>query len=359
MRAGTRDIIEKTLPIVALVATFLLGALTLAPFVPALLWSVFISVAVLPSHQQLAAGLRGRRGVATVLTFAALVVLVLVPMLLLLRSIIAVVPDLATAIAEGDALDRIGLDLPAQLPSTWRDVWDNLGNDLQALRNVVGGDLRLLLSSVMFEGRLMGHFILEFLLGLILAAIILHNHERLARLAARAAMKLGGDRGHELGAQSVLTIRYTVLGILGSAAVQTAVAAFAYWIVGAPHWPILAFVTFLLGLLQVGPVLIWAPLAAWLWIDDQTGLAIFLVLWGLFAVGLSDNLVKALVVSRGAHLPAILVFLGAIGGLLAWGIVGIFVGPVVLALCLQLTLWWLDAGKTGAGTGPDQPSTHP
>jgi predicted PurR-regulated permease PerM len=358
MRAGTRDIIEKVLPVVALVAAFLFGALTLAPFVPALLWSVFISVAVLPFHQTLVDALGGRRGVATVLTFVGLVVLVLVPMLLLLRSIISVVPDLVTAIAEGDALDRIGLELPAHLPATWRDVWDNLGNDIQALRNVIGGDLRLLLSSVMFEGRLMGHFVLEFLLGLILAAIILHNHEHLGRLAARAAMKLAGDRGHELGAKSVLTIRYTVLGILGSAAVQTVVAAFAYWIVGAPHWPILAFVTFLLGLLQVGPVLIWAPLAAWLWIDGQSGLAIFLVIWGLFAVGLSDNLVKALVVSRGAHLPAILVFLGAIGGLLAWGIVGIFVGPVVLALCLQLTLWWLDADRPG-GAYQDKPSTHP
>ena len=146
----------------------------------------------------------------------------------------------------------------------------------------------------------------------------------------------------KLAERSVPTIRYTVLGILGSAAVQTAIAAFAYWLVGVPHWPLLAFATFMLGLLQVGPVLIWGPLALWLWWSGQSGMAIFLALWGLFAVGLSDNAVKAVVVARGANLPATLVFLGAVGGLLIWGVVGIFLGPVILALCLELILWWLE-----------------
>ena len=77
-------------------------------------------------------------------------------------------------------------------------------------------------------------------------------------------------------------------------------------------------------------------------------MAIFLALWGLFAVGLSDNAVKALVVARGANLPATLVFLGALGGLMVWGIVGIFLGPVILALCLELILWWLEEDGVGA-----------
>ena len=342
MRAGTREKIEKALPVAAVAAVFVFGAVTLSPFAPALLWSVFISIAVMPFHEKLVAKLGNKRMLATVLTFLGLVVIVLFPMLLLLRSIIVIIPELAAAIADGGTLERIGLELPEGLPKTWRDFSDGIWENLQALRDVIGGDLRLLLSTVMFEGRLMGHFILEFLLGLILAAVILQKSEPLGRLATSAVLKLGRERGQELGARSVLTIRYTVIGILGSAAVQTAVAAFAYWLVGAPHWPILAFATFLLGLLQVGPVLIWAPLAVWLWLADQTGLAIFLVVWGFLAVGLSDNVVKALVVSKGANLPAVLVFLGAIGGLLVWGIVGIFVGPVLLALCLQLTLWWLD-----------------
>jgi predicted PurR-regulated permease PerM len=134
--------------------------------------------------------------------------------------------------------------------------------------------------------------------------------------------------------------------------VQTAVAAFAYWLVGAPHWPLLAFATFLLGLLQTGPVLVWLPLSIWLWVEGQTGMALFLAIWGLIVVGLSDNLVKAAVVARGADLPAILVFLGAVGGLLVWGIVGVFLGPVILALCLELMQWWL-----GVEPDPADPKT--
>jgi len=352
MHDDLRETIEKALPLGVIVIVFLLGALALSPFVPALLWAVFVSVALMPFHARLALRLGNRRGFATAATAIGMFVIVLVPMLFLLRSILAVLPELAVAVAEDGTLDRIGVDLPAGMSATWSALWAGLRDDLESLRALVGDDMRLLLSSVLFEGRLIGHFVLEFLLGLILAAIILHNAPALGRLVTKAALKLGDRRGLDLGARSVLTIRYTVLGILGSAAVQAGVAAFAYWLVDAPHWPLLAFATFMLGLLQVGPVLIWAPLALWLWLDQQTGMAIFLVVWGLLAVGLSDNLVKALVVSRGADLPAILVFLGAVGGLLVWGIVGIFLGPVILALCLELTLWWLGEDRKQADAPP-------
>jgi predicted PurR-regulated permease PerM len=345
MLTDTKEFFEKALPAGLIIAVFLLGFIALSPFVPALLWSVFISVAVFPFYTRFCARIGGRRAVATMISALTLVVLILVPMVLLLRSVIALLPDLAIAIAEEGALDRFGVDLPADMSGTWSDLWNGIRDDLERLRGVVGDDLRLLLSSVMLEGRLIGHFILEFLLGLILAAMILHNAEHLQRLATKAAMKVGGQRGHDLAHRAVATIRYAVLGILGSAAVQAGVAALAYWFVGAPHWPLLAMATFLLGMLQVGPVLIWAPLSLWLWLEGQFGMAIFLALWGLFAVGLSDNVVKALVVSRGANLPAIMVFLGAVGGLLVWGIVGIFLGPIILALCHELTLWWLDEDR--------------
>ncbi|MEE4118405.1 MAG: AI-2E family transporter [Paracoccaceae bacterium] len=351
MQGETGAIIGKALPIGAIVVVFLLGAVALGPFVPALLWAVFVSVALLPLYARAVGRTRRWRGPTTAAFAIGLVVVVLLPMLILLRAILAVLPELAVALVEGGARVGLGLDLPADMPASWVDLWADIRDDLSALRALIGQDLRLLASSVLLEGRLIGHFVLEFLLGLILASLILHHHERLGGIAARMAEKLGGARALDLGARSVLTIRYTVLGILGSAAVQTAVAAFAYWLVGAPHWPLLAFATFLLGLLQVGPVLIWAPLCAWLWADGETGLAIFLGLWGLFAVGLSDNLVKAAVVARGADLPAILVFLGAVGGLLTWGIVGIFLGPVILALCLELTLWWI--GEERAATAGD------
>ncbi|MGD9294444.1 MAG: AI-2E family transporter, partial [Roseobacter sp.] len=341
MKAEARDLLERVLPISAIAIVFMLGALALSPFAPALLWAVFVSVALHPLHVGLCGRFGGRRGLATATVVVGLIFFVLIPMLLLWRSVIAVLPELAIILVEGGNLEKIGLDLPANMPPTWVDLWNGLRDNFEEVRRLVGDDLRLFLSTLMFEGRLIGHFVLEFMLGLILAGVILQNADSLKRLSSKAFQKLGGARGLTLASRSVLTIRYTVLGILGSAAVQTAIAAFAYLIVGVPHWPLLAFATFMLGLLQVGPVLIWGPLALWLWLDGQTGMAIFLALWGLFVVGLSDNAVKAIVVARGANLPTTLVFLGALGGLLIWGVVGIFLGPVILALCLELILWWL------------------
>lgn len=346
MKAEARELLERLLPIGAIAIVFLMGALTLSPFAPALLWSVFVSIALHPLHVSLSGRLGGRRGLATAAVIIGLIFFVLIPMLFLVRSVIAVFPEVAILLVEGGHLENLGLDLPANMPPTWVDLWNGLRDDFEAVRRLVGDDLRLLLSTLMLEGRLIGHFVLEFLLGLILAAVILQNAEPLIRLSTKAFEKLGAARGLQLAMRSVLTIRYTVLGILGSAAVQTAIAAFAYVFVGVPHWPLLAFATFLLGLLQVGPILIWGPLAAWLWLDGQTGMAIFLVVWGLFVVGLSDNAVKAIVVARGANLPTTLVFLSALGGLIIWGVVGIFLGPVILALCLELILWWLEEDTT-------------
>ncbi len=153
--------------------------------------------------------------------------------------------------------------------------------------------------------------------------------------------RVGGAFAHRLGHNAVLTTRYTMLGVLGSAAAQTAVAGLAYWLVGAPHWPILALATFMLAMIQIGPILVWGPVAVWLWQAGEVPWAIFMLLWSSVVVGLTDNVVKALVVSRGADLPATLAFLGALGGLIVWGIVGIFVGPVILAICYQLILTWL------------------
>jgi predicted PurR-regulated permease PerM len=150
-----------------------------------------------------------------------------------------------------------------------------------------------------------------------------------------------------MGQHAVLAIRSTVLGLLGSAAVQTAVASVSYVIVGLPHWPILALATYMLALVQVGPVLIWAPAALWLWMTDQPGFAIFLAAWGILVVGVSDNVVRALFVSRGAQIPALLAFLGAVGGLLTWGIVGIFVGPVIVGVVYQLVMQWVETEDEG------------
>lgn len=341
-----REVIETALPLAALLLLLFLGALTLRPFLPALLWGAILSVSLYPAHRRLVGRLGGRRSLATLATALALCVVMLLPIAGLARALIAFIPEALTWLESSGG--------PAFLPgppstgvlglaeAEARSVWDAFLGDLDAVRKQFGANVQPVASWLLSEGRVVGTFVLEFALGVVIASILLNNAERIAAQLGRFAHRVGGDFGAETVSRAVLTIRSTVFGILGSAAAQAAVASVGYVVVGAPHWPILALATLLLGILQVGPILIWAPIAIWLWLAGEVGLAIFLTAWGLVAVGLTDNLVKTAVVSRGAKVPAILAFLGALGGLITWGIVGIFLGPVIVAVCYQLILRWLQ-----------------
>ncbi len=340
----SREIIEASLPLLLVLVIIGLGLFTLAPFLPALLWGVFLSVSFYPLLERLAARLNGRRLGATLVLGVLMTLLLVLPMIGLARALIAFLPEAlgwlmeaGAPVASPDPGGLFGNDPGSEAAR----IWQTVVADLDRVRDRLGADIQPVARWLVVEGRMLGTFVLEFVLGVLIACILLFRAGPIAAMLASFAERVGGAFGAETLDRAVLTIRSTVFGVLGSAAAQTAVASVAYWFVGAPHWPVLALVTFILGMLQVGPILVWVPLAIWLWSAGETGLALFMVAWGLIAIGLVDNLVKTAVVSRGAQLPAILAFLGAIGGLITWGIVGIFLGPVIVAVSYQIVVRWL------------------
>ncbi len=345
MRATrNREIVESGLPLFLLVGLFILGLATLMPFLPAILWGVILSIALSPFHAWCTRRFGGRRMLATWCVAILLVLVLVLPMTFLTRALIAFIPDaIAWLSAVGGPDLSPGGESSISLPEAGGldALWQSLRADVVVIRDHFGDELRPVAFWLIGEGRLLGAFVLEFALGVILAAVLMHRAEATTAMVHNLLDHLGGDFARRMGGHAVLTIRSTVLGLLGSAAVQTAVATLAYYVTGLPHWPVLALLTFMLATVQIGPVLIWAPAAAWLWAQGDQGWAIGLAVWGLVVVGLSDNVVRTLVVSRGAQLPALLAFLGAVGGLLTWGIVGIFLGPVIIAVCHQLVTQWL------------------
>jgi predicted PurR-regulated permease PerM len=353
-KGRSRDIIESALPILVLITLLILGFVTLRPFLPALLWGLFLSVSLAPFHDRATRNLGGRAGLATFVSVVLMVLLLLLPMIGLARALVAFIPDaiqwMNTAMTPAMSPDAFATAAGGASLAEGDDIWMSLLADLNRLRIEYGDTLGPVANWAFGEGRIIGTFVVEFALGVVIAAILLHRASPLAEAFARLSRRVGGHLGAEMLERSVITIRSTVFGLLGSAAAQMAVASVGYVIVGAPHWPILAFLTFLLGLLQIGPILIWGPLALWLWSTGEIGLALFLVAWGLVAVGLTDNVVKTAVMSRGADLPAILALLGAIGGLLTWGLVGVFLGPVIVAVCYQIILRWIAAEAPGNPT---------
>jgi predicted PurR-regulated permease PerM len=141
------------------------------------------------------------------------------------------------------------------------------------------------------------------------------------------------------------TVRSVSIGLVGTASVQAMIAALGFFIAGMPGVAVLGFATFMLALVQLPTLLIWLPAAIWLYYTGEVGHAIFLGAWGLLLVNSVDNLLRPWLISRGAKLPFALILMGVLGGLLAWGIIGLFIGPTLLAVAYSLVRSWIGTAR--------------
>ena len=173
---------------------------------------------------------------------------------------------------------------------------------------------------------------------------MLPGMDGLALVAAlRNAMnRVAGDLTERLMGIIGGTITGVVYGIVGTGLAQALAALIGFWIAGVPGAFMLASLTFILSIVPAGPPLIWIGATGWLVYHDQPGCAVFMAVWGFFVVSWIDNIVKPLLISRGASLPFVLVLLGVLGGVLAFGFVGIFLGPTLLAVGFNLTRHWIE-----------------
>lgn len=340
------ELIEKLAPLGLVFAVFFVGFLTLSPFLPAILWGAVLAIAVAPLHQKLLAFIGNRRVLAATITGIGLSLCFVVPAIGIARALASFLP-LALNWVERVAIS--GLDHPPEpvlnLPlfgESIADLWRSLGTDVSSVATHFRDELKTVLVWLAYEAEVLGIFVLEFAIGIILAVAIVYNFDRVAELSHKFFDRLGGTFARRMALLSVRTTRHTVIGVLGAALAQTLVATFSYVVAGVPGWIIWAGITFILSLIQIGPALVFVPISIWLWTQDELGMAIFVLLWGVVVVNLVDNIVRPWLVSKGAHIPAILAFLGALGGLVEWGLVGVFLGPVVVAVCYQMILKWIE-----------------
>ncbi|HEY4139633.1 MAG TPA: AI-2E family transporter, partial [Casimicrobiaceae bacterium] len=178
--------------------------------------------------------------------------------------------------------------------------------------------------------------------------------EIIGRLRAGIA-RIAGDHGGRLANVAVGTVRGVVLGILGTALVQGILAGLGFWIAGIKAAPLLGFATFLLSPVPVGPPLVWVPAGLWLINIGETGWGIFVLLWGMLVVSTIDNVIKPLIISHGSDLPFVLVLLGVLGGVVAFGFIGVFLGPVLLAVGYGLLQEWAAHRPTEAEPASTMP----
>jgi predicted PurR-regulated permease PerM len=189
-------------------------------------------------------------------------------------------------------------------------------------------------------GIAVGQGITQVLLSAFLAFFLLRDASVLGDRLSIVADRLAGVRGRHLLKVAGDTVRGVIYGILGTAIVQAFVAGLGFWIAGVPGAVLLSVLTFFFAVIPFGPPLIWIPASLWLFTQGEPGFGVFLALWGLLAISSVDNFLRPFLISQGSKMPFILIFCGVIGGALAFGLVGVFLGPTLLAVGFRLIEEW-------------------
>jgi predicted PurR-regulated permease PerM len=320
----------------------------LRPFLPALIWAAMIVIATWPVMRMVQAHLWGRRGLAVAVMTAAMVVIVVAPIAV---SILVVVEHAADAVGWSKSLVASAIagpppwlgDLPLigqRLTAEWQALAAERPEDLVAR---VSPYLTRIGHWIVRQAGGLGLLLVQLALIVVLSALLYSRGDALAAGVRAFARRLAGASGDEVVVLSAQAIRAVALGIVVTALVQSGIGGIGLAITGVPYAALLSAVMFLLAVAQIGtgPVLFGAVI--WLYWKDATLWAAVLLAWSLVTISL-DNILRPMLIKRGADLPLVLIFAGVIGGLFAFGIIGLFVGPVVLAVTYTLLVAWVAEG---------------
>lgn len=347
---------ERIVRLVALVLLVLACLQIILPFLGALAWAAIIAISVWPAFVWLTAKLGGRPVLAAGICTFVLFVLLVLPFAVLTATLGQAVPQVGTLIKELTL--AIGPEPPdwlSGLPLVGdliRDTWSTAVTDASVL-------IRRALPAAeeagvwaLAQGASLALVLLQFIFAILIAGVMLVTADRFADLAQRLVFRLQMDEGGPIIGIVVSTVRSVSIGLVGTASIQALVAALGFGLAGVPGIAVLGFATFLLALIQMPTLLVWAPAAAWLYHTGETGHAIFLAIWGLLLVNTVDNFLRPYLISRGAKLPFALILMGVLGGLLAWGMVGLFIGPTLLAVAYSLVRTWIGVAQEAVAVTP-------
>jgi len=347
----TNSSLEQKLGAAVLLLLFFGCVIVLLPFVSALLWAVVLSISSWPLYRRLLRLTGDRRTLAALLMTLGMVLVVLLPFVVVGASLADNVKDLTVAArkwmeagppAPPEWLGKVPV-IGAKAVSTWQNLAGDTGKLLEKSKEW----LHPVSAGLLKGGLLLGHGLMQLTLSIFIA-FFLFRHGSLAadRLGATVG-RISGEQGKHLLMVAGNTIRGVVYGILGTALVQAVMAGLGLVIAGVPGGVVLALLVFFLSVVPGGPPLVMFPAAFWLFHQGSTGWGVFMVIWGI-AVSTIDNFIKPWLISQGSDLPFILIFFGVLGGALAFGFIGVFLGPTLLAVGWRLVEEWMS-GKAARG----------
>ena len=321
----------------------------LHPFFSAILWAAILAYSTWPVFLWLRSGVRlGRVGAALMMVLLSAIVIAL-PLALAVpggsQDVNQIRVSISTLLHEGLPLAPDWLSDVPLIGNTVREYWNVWAVDLSAMETALRPYIGLIAENGLSLLLDIAGGVLNLLMALIIAFFFWWGGEQLASTLEHSLQRIAGDRADRLMLVTGLTVRGVVYGVLGTAIVQGFLTAFGLWLSGVPRAILFGAVAAALAVLPIGAPLVWIPAAIWLIGNHHTGWGIFLGIYGLVAVSGSDHVLRPYFIARGAKLPYLLTLLGVLGGALTFGLLGIFLGPVLLGLGYSLVVEFAGASR--------------
>ena len=342
----------------AVVAGLMVGVyVVLAPFFAAMLFAIVVCASTWVVFTRLRQMLRGHSGWAALLMTLLLFVMIAGPVTLLAFSLTDAAIGLANAVKA--MLDRGSVELPEwvrNLPLIGQQIdqyWHRLAESREELVALARRMIDPAQDLAIAAAQVIGQGLFQLIFAIFVTFFFYRDGDTLMAKLRGVADRLAAVMGREFLDVARGTLVSVAYGMIGTALAQGIVATLGFLIAGVPGAFLLGAGTFLVSMIPVGPPVIWGGAAAWLVYNGETGWAIFIVAYGLLVISSVDNVLKPMLISRGSSLSFFTVMVGVIGGVIAFGFMGIFVGPTLLALAINLTDHWL--GKPAESNNPSAP----
>jgi predicted PurR-regulated permease PerM len=340
--------IETAIRLGALALLLYWSLVLVSPFISIAIWSTVLTVALYPVFEWMALRLGGRRRLAAALVTVLSLLVIIGPAMWLSLGLI----DSFRMIAERLDFSNLAIPPPSISVKDWPLIgeplyqfWDLASTNLRAALAQILPQLKPLGSSLLRIGADTGLGVIMFLLSIIVAGFLFSPAPAIVEAVKRFSRRLNPSRGEEFVDQAGATIRAVSRGVIGISVLQALLAGVGLMVADIPQASLIAFGVLVLGIIQIGPSLIIVPVIIWSWTFMDTKSALLFTAY-MVPVNLLDNLLRPIVMGRGLKTPMLVILFGVIGGTLAYGITGLFLGPILLAVLWELLVAWIRERET-------------
>ena len=361
--SSDKTLIAKTLETtihVGIVMLLLFWCFRIAqPFIQIFVWGIIIAIAVFPVYLRLNSILREREKLAAALVTLLLLLIIIVPCVMFAASLVDTAQKLSADFSGGS----LRIPAPPESIKSWPVVgqtlhsfWSLSSENLTAAVGQIAPHLKSLGLWLLNTAAGAGFGIVSFVISILIAGVLLANEARGAQVAKAVAVRLAGERGTDLVKLSRATVRSVARGILGVALIQAILAGLGCLVVGVPGAGLWALLVLILAVIQLPTFIILAPIVVYVFYTTSMVPAVLFAIWNML-VGGCDSFLKPLLMGRGVDVPMLVVFIGAIGGFILNGIVGLFIGAIILSLGFKLFELWLNENTPREETPEASPTT--